>query len=463
LSEEGKGSTFVLSLPENFDVSHSDPQIFKQLDVQAHPVLVSSPTDETLTTTPTTSTEVVPELKDDRATIQSAEQSILIIEDDRKFISILMELAHEKGFKCLVAENGQTGLQLVEEYQPNAIILDVGLPQLDGWTVMGILKDDPKTRHIPVHFISAADHNILEATRMGAIGYLQKPVNLEQLGETFQKIEQFMHNTVKKLLIVVDNEPHQQQILDLVSAKDIETTLAVTMTTALQNLKQALFDCIILDLDIEQRSGSQLLKQMQEIDGLCQTPMIVYADRELSTAEEALLLQCADKLPIKSVHSPERLLDEATLFLHQVETNLSKEKRNILRLVHDKEAILANKKVLIVDDDPRNTFALATVLEEKQMEVIAGNNGNEALELLDEHQNITIVLMDIMMPEMDGYEAMRQIRAQDRFRKLPIIALTAKAMKGDKAKCIEAGANDYLSKPVDTDKLISLMRVWLYR
>ena len=223
------------------------------------------------------------------------------------------------------------------------------------------------------------------------------------------------------------------------------------------------FDCIILDLDVEQRASCQLLEQMQTIDSFCQTPVIVYAKRELTSEEKALLMQCADELPVKSVSSPERLLNEVTLFLHQVEAHLPKDKRNMLHLVHDKEAILAEKKVLIVDDDSRNVFALATVLENYDMEVIFADNGKKALKLLEEQDTIAIVLMDIMMPEMDGYEAMREIRKQLRFRQLPIIALTAKAMKGDKAKCIEAGANDYLSKPVDTDKLISLMRVWLYR
>jgi CheY-like chemotaxis protein len=353
---------------------------------------------------------------------------------------------------------------MAEQYQPNAIILDVGLPNLDGWTVMEILKDNPDTRHIPIHFISGTDdYNTLDAKKKGALGYLHKPVNMEQLGTVFKQIELFITKTRKNLLVVVDNEPHQQKILDLVKNEDIEMTLAVTIDAVVQHLKQTQFDCLILDMDIEQGMGSQLLQQMQNIDDLCQTPVIIYAERELTPDEEALLLQCADHLPIKPVKTPERLLDETTLFLHQLEANLPNDKRNMLRMVHDKEAILAKKKVLIVDDDARNIFALATVLEEKYMEVMAGNNGYEALELLKEHPDIAIILMDIMMPEMDGYEAMRQIRKLKDFRKLPIIALTAKAMKGDKTKCIEAGANDYLSKPVDTNKLISLMRVWLYR
>jgi len=395
--------------------------------------------------------------------LDAHDKSLLIIEDDDKFANILFDLGHEKAFKCLLAEDGRTGLQLAEEYQPTAIILDINLPQIDGWSVMERLKDNPDTRHIPVHFISAGEQNRLDATKMGAIGFLPKPVNMKQLGEVFQKIDQFITSPLKKLLVIVDVEPHQQKILELVSGDNIQTTLAVTTGAALKYLQETWFDCIILDLDIGQGTGEQLLRQMQQTDGLCQTPVIVYTDRDLTATEEALLLQCADHLPLKAVSSSERLLDEATLFLHQVEAHLPSQKRQMLRMVHDKEAILSQKKVLIVDDDVRNVFALATVLEEKQMEVIAGNNGNEAIELLDEHQDIAIILMDIMMPEMDGYEAMRKIRKQSRFHKLPIIALTAKAMKGDKTKCIEAGANDYLSKPVDTDKLISLMRVWLYR
>jgi signal transduction histidine kinase/CheY-like chemotaxis protein/methyl-accepting chemotaxis protein len=487
-SEVGKGSTFTLYLPENrnlgpdafrnnsgmpaenclgtqecrpSEISAQRPSCPQKTEIsvpsQTPHAQTALSSDETVTPAPKEA------ITDDRALIKPEDKSLLIIEDDCKFSALLMELARQKDFKCLIAENGKTGLQLAEQYKPNAIILDVGLPELDGWTVMDQLKDNSDTRHIPVHFISAADDQSQNAKQMGAIGYLLKPVSMKELGKAFNSIEQFLAQTVKNLLVVVDNEPHQQKIMALVESKDIQTTLAVTVAAALQHLKETLFDCIILDMDIEQRTGLKLLEQMQEIEGLCQTPVIVYAERELTSAEETLLLQCADFLTVKTARSPERLLDEATLFLHQIEANLPQDKRKMLRMVHDKEAILTNKKVLIVDDDIRNTFALTTFLEDKNMEVIVGNNGKEALELLDEHPDISIILMDIMMPEMDGYEAMRQIRAQERFRKPPIIALTAKAMKGDKAKCLEAGANDYLYKPVDTDKLISLMRVWLYR
>ncbi len=479
-SEEGNGSTFTLYLPETKPskeelvqnkFSSSEEQQYLSSDIQDSESPTPSPTEKALTPTgdkvETPSVEKTgfletTEIIDDRAHLTSEEKSLLIIEDDQKFSTILADLARQKGFKCLIAQDGRTGLQLAEEYQPHTIILDVGLPQLDGWKVMEKLKDNPDTRHIPVHFISASEPS-LDATKMGAIGYLHKPVNLEQLGEAFKKIEQFLTKTMKNMLVVVDNEVHQQQIQDLVSSENVQITLTATKAAALQHLQEASFDCIILDMDIEQRSGTGLLKQMQNKQYFCQTPLIIYTERELTSSEEALLLRCADKLPIKSVSSQERLLDEVTLFLHQLEANLPVEKRNMLRMVHDKAAILKNKKVLIVDDDVRNVYALATVLEDKDMEIVCGKNGKEALALLEEQEKIAIVLMDIMMPEMDGYEAIQEIRKQPSYRKLPIIALTAKAMKGDKAKCIEAGANDYLSKPVDTEKLISLMRVWLYR
>jgi signal transduction histidine kinase/CheY-like chemotaxis protein/methyl-accepting chemotaxis protein len=452
-SQLGSGSTFTLYLPKTLAAkSDQTPQA----------PFISNPEPKAEAFN---KTEIEPEANvvDDRAKLKPEDKTLLIIEDDRKFSTILMDLGHEKGFQCLIAEEGRTGLELAQDYLIHAIVLDINLPHLDGWTVMERLKDNPKTRHIPVHFISAAEKNTLDATKMGAIGFLRKPVNMSQLGEVFKKIEQFISNPIKNVLIVVDVEPHQQKILELVSGDNIQTTLAVTSSSALGHLKERLFECIILDMDIEHGSGRQLLEKMQQQEGLCQTPLIVYAARDLRAEEEALLLQCADHLPIKAVNSSERLLDEATLFLHQVEAQLPAPKRQMLRMVHDKESILNQKKVLIVDDDVRNVFALATVLEERNMEVIAGNTGLEGLELLKDNPDVAMVLMDIMMPEMDGYEAMRQIRQQPQYRKLPIIALTAKAMKGDKAKCIDAGANDYLSKPVDTDKLISLMRVWLYR
>ncbi len=324
------------------------------------------------------------------------------------------------------------------------------------------LKENPETRHIPVHFMSAHDHS-MDAKKMGAIGYLHKPVNIEELGAAFKEIEQFIAQTVKNLLIVVDNDSHRQQIVDLTGGGKVETTSVATKIAALERLKNSTVDCLIIDVDVEQGSGIQLLESLHKEEDLSQIPVILHVNRNLSESEQALLQQVAGNITVKTVKSPERLLDEATLFLHQVEGNLSEDKQQMLRMVHDKEAILKGKKVMIVDDDIRNTFALMTVLEDREMDVVVASNGKESLDLLEEHSDINMILMDIMMPEMDGYEAMQKIRAKPQFRQLPIIALTAKAMKGDKAKCIEAGANDYLAKPVDTDKLLSMLRVWLYQ
>jgi signal transduction histidine kinase/DNA-binding response OmpR family regulator len=462
-SEAGKGSVFTVYLP--LAVGKSGGQEVKQSEgpeVRSAEVTnpaVSSPKGEDSATLIRSATKP---LADDRDHLQPQDRTLLMIEDDRNFLRTLIELARERDFKCIVAEDGKTGLQLASDYKPDAIILDVGLPEIDGWTVMERLKDNPDTRHIPVHFISAFDLD-KDAKKMGAIGCLLKPIGMADLSEAFKKIEHFIATSLRHLLVVVDQTPRRQEILNLIGNPEVESVFVTTRTDAYHHLQQKEFDCIILDVDCEQGASLSLLEQLCHEDRLSQIPIIIYAERELTEAEEALLQHCENKLTIKSVHSPERLLDEATLFLHQLEANLPKEKQKMLRRVHDKQTILTGKKVLVVDDDVRNTFALMTFLDSQEMEVMVANQGKEALHLLTEHPDIDIVLMDIMMPEMDGYETMRQVRAQPRFRHLPIIALTAKAMKGDKAKCIEAGANDYLTKPVDTDKLVYLLRVWLYR
>ena len=411
--------------------------------------------------------EVLPDIEDDRASLTPDDNSLLIIEDDRKFLRLLINLAREKNFKCLIAEDGKTGLQVAEQYHPHAIILDVSLPQLDGESVMDRLKENPQTRHIPVHFISAHDHS-QAAKRMGAIGYLQKPVNMEELNDALNSIESFIQKTVKQVLVIANQQQRQQKILRLVESEHVKSAVS-HCDEAYQNLCSSQFDCIILDANtgekanVESEGDFKFLEQLEQEKAMNHIPIIVYADRDLTEQEENILQQCKNHLTLKMVKSQARLLDEVTLFLHQVEAHLPAYQRQMLRMVHDKTAIFRHKKVLVVDDDMRNIFALATVLEEHDLEIIAANTGNEAVAKLEKHGDIDLVLMDIMMPEMDGYEAMRAIRKQLRFRKLPIIALTAKAMKGDKAKCIEAGANDYLAKPVDTDKLLSLMRVWLYQ
>ncbi len=477
-SKEGQGSIFTLYLPEilvlDDKIPHSPPlQQGKVVDKQE--IIASSPVQKGvppfdkagelfLSSSPASELDTPHQLPfvDDQDNLQSGDKTLLIIEDDRHFAKILMELAKEKDFKVLLAEDGKQGLQLVATYQPSAIILDIGLPQMDGWTVMDQLKDNPETRHIPVHFVSGAN-NRQEARTKGAIGYCLKPVSMTELGEAFKNIEGFISQTVKNLLVIVDNPQHQQAIVDLVHSEQIQPTVTATRTEAWQQLQDNHYDCIVLDVSAEKETGLQLLEALYQAPKLNQIPVIIYAERELTIQEEVFLQQCAEHLTVKEVHSPERLLDETTLFLHQVESKLSQKQQQLLQKVHDKKAMLVGKKVLLADDDRRNIFALGATLEEKGMDVIVAYNGRKALKCLTEHPDIAAVLIDMMMPDMDGYEAMRKIRAQPQFRKLPIIALTAKAMKGDKVKCIEAGANDYLAKPVDGEKLLSLLRVWLYQ
>jgi CheY-like chemotaxis protein/two-component sensor histidine kinase len=453
-SEEGKGSTFTFYLPETRreTQSGSSPQSSTTWSTATH----------LTTSNPTTSPSPTPEIIDDRQNLNPQDRCLLITEDDRRFANFLMEQAREKGFKCIIAEDGTTSLELAEKYRPHVIMLDIGLPKIDGWTVMDRLKDNPEIRHIPVYFMSAADQN-LAAKKLGAIGYLLKPVSMEQLTEAFNQIEQFLAKTVKKVLVIVEHEVRQKQILTLVSHGEVQPTVATTKIEAQQHLQTVTFDCIIVDVDLKQGSGLRQLEQLHQVCNLSPIPIILYAERELTVEEQKWLHQYTDTLTIKAVCSPERLLDEVTLFLHQLEAQLPQKQRQMLKLIHDKTAILTHKQVLLVDDDMRNIFALVSVLEDRDMKVLIAQNGKEALNLLEQHPDIDIILMDIMMPEMDGYEAMRKIRSQTRFSKLPIIALTAKAMKGDKIKCIDAGANDYIAKPIDTDKLISLMKVWLYR
>ncbi|NJO16909.1 MAG: response regulator [Thioploca sp.] len=462
-SEAGQGSTFTCYLPERIQdhKTLSSPSPTKLAAKVSQPTINTNKLAITTVTNPVT-IPPPPTIKDDRDNLAADDKFLLIIEDDHQFAQVLMEIAHEKAFKCLLAADGDTGLQLAATYQPHAIILDIGLPQVDGWSVMEQLKDDPVTRHIPVHFVSGTDES-QDAKKMGAIGYCLKPVSMAQLGEAFKQIETFITTTVRNLLVIVDNPQREQAILQWVNGGDIQTTVVTTAAEAQQQLQSQHVDCIVLDVSVGKNTGLQWLEQLYNEIYLAQMPVIIYAERELTPAEETILQKYHDFLTIKKVYSPERLVDEVTLFLHQVESQLPQEQQQLLHKIRNKEAIFAGKKVLIVDDDVRNVFALAATLEDKEMEIVVARNGQEALQALETQSDISAILMDIMMPGMDGYEAIRQIRSQIRFRQLPIIALTAKAMKGDKTKCIEAGASDYLAKPFDANKLLSLLRVWLHR
>ncbi len=467
-SEENQGSTFTLLVPESYSpesAASGRPMNAKAAAAAASATLTRHKQDsgsagKGAKSDPPSSGSNGPE--DDREQITEHDKVLMIVEDDQDFARVLQDTAHEKNFKCVIAEDGKQALDMAEKYQPHAIILDVGLPQVDGWTVMERLKDNPRTRHIPVHFISGNDQK-QEAQSMGAIGYLVKPVSMESLGQAFHRIENFIENKLRRVLLVMDQASRIEQVKDLIGSERVSLHLEEDIDPAWEALCREAFDCIILDAGVAGDKGLELLERLKHEEKLTPIPIILYAERDLSEGEEKRLQECADSLTVKAVRSPERLLDESILFLHQVETQLPARQQGILQKLHDKESLFAGRKILLADDDVRNIFALTTILEEKGVEVLVARNGQEAVDKLLDHPDTALVLMDIMMPVLDGYAAMREIRARPPFRKLPIIALTAKAMKGDRVKCLEAGANDYLSKPLDMDKLLSLIRVWLYR
>lgn len=399
-------------------------------------------------------------IEDDRNTIISDDKVVLIIEDDRNFASILLKQANKKGFKCLSAATGEDGLLLASKYKPLAIILDMGLPGITGKQVLQELKANPSVRHIPVHIISADDRS-LEPIREGAVEYLMKPISKDGLEEAFNRIENFVNRKIKNLLIIEDNENARKAMIILIGNGDVKCFEAATGKEALELYEHNNIDCIILDIGLPDMSGFDLIQKLESIKGQNMPPIIVYTGKELTKEENDFIHKYAESIIIKGIKSEERLLDETALFLHRTISNLPKSKQLIINNLYDKEAIFHSKKILLVDDDMRNIFALSKILQERGMEVIKSENGKKALEMLDTHADIDMVLMDIMMPEMDGYEAMKRIRSQIKFRSLPVIALTAKAMKDDKQKCIDAGANDYITKPIDVERLLSLMRVWL--
>ena len=400
---------------------------------------------------------------DDRDTISPEDRVVLVIENEPTFARILFEMAKEKGFKGLVALSGDAGLQLAHAFHPDAITLDIDMPGIDGWGVLNRLKQHSGTRHIPVHIITGI-HERQQGLKAGAIAYLEKPVSKDALEDSFNRLRQFIDQQVKRLLVVEDDPTQRQSMIELIAHEDVEITAVGTATDALEKLHTMHFDCMVLDLGLSEGSdGFQLLETVKSDPAMQELPIIIYTGKELSQAEETRLRKFAETIIVKDVKSPERLLDETALFLHRVEARLPEQKRRMLERLHNTDAVFAEKHILIVDDDVRNIFSLTSVLEEHGMEVLFAENGKDAIATLESTQGIDLVLMDVMMPEMDGYETTRVIRDKAQFRSLPIIALTAKAMKGDREKCIAAGASDYITKPVDVDQLLSLMRVWLYR
>jgi CheY-like chemotaxis protein len=371
-------------------------------------------------------------------------------------------MARETGFRGLVALDGRVGVDLAHQYQPDAITLDIDMPGVDGWAVLERLKHHPDTRHIPVHIISGVDRRH-EGLKAGALAYLEKPVSKEALEEAFGRIARFVDQRVKRLLVVEDDENQRDAIVALVGHEDVEIKAVATASEALAELQGSHYDCMVLDLGLHDMSGFDLLERVKANPAQQDLPIIVYTGKELSQAEETRLRKYAETIIIKDVKSPERLLDETALFLHRVEATLPEQKRRMLERLHTVDAVFSGKRVLVVDDDVRNVFSLTSVLEEHGMTVSFAENGRDAIAALERDPHVDLVLMDVMMPEMDGYETTQAIRRRPELKSLPIIALTAKAMKGDREKCIAAGASDYITKPVDTEQLLSLLRVWLYR
>ncbi|MES2819231.1 MAG: response regulator [Pseudomonadota bacterium] len=451
VSEPGQGSTFTLLLPQTYEESQAPllrPSAAAPIPVRAITPALPVPT---LAVTP---------FADDRDQLSAAGRCILVIEDEPTFAQILYDLAHELNYRCLVAHSADEGLQLAVQRLPHAVLLDMRLPDASGLTVLQRLKDDPKTRHIPVHMISVEDR-MEAALQLGAIGYAVKPTTREHLKEVFARLEAKLDQRVKRVLLVEDDARQRDSIAHLIGDDDIELTAVEFGEQALALLRTTLFDCMIIDLGLPDMAGNELLKRMASEDICSFPPVIVYTGRNLTRDEEADLMKHSRSIIIKGARSPERLLDEVTLFLHKVEAQLSSERQRMLKTARNRDNAFEGRRILLVDDDVRNIFALTSALEYKGATVEVGRNGREALEKLAQIDDIDLVLMDIMMPEMDGYEATREIRKNPRWRKLPIIAVTAKAMKDDQDRCLQAGANDYLAKPIDLDRLFSLIRVWL--
>ena len=408
-------------------------------------------------------------IADDRAALADGEPPILVIEDDASFAEILRDLIREMGWRCVAAPSAAAGMAAVARYQPRAIVLDMRLPDGSGLSVLDRLKRDPRTRHIPVHVISVADYARVAMER-GAVGYALKPVDRDKLMFALRRLETKISQRLRRILVVEDDPAQREAIRDLLALRDVELSEAATSSEAIDLLRRTTFDCVVMDLQLPDLSGMQLLETMATWDAVSFPPVIVYTGRSISAKEEQELRRFSKSIIIKDARSPERLLDEVTLFLHQVEADLPAERQRMLAAIRGRDEKLEGRRVLLVEDDVRNVFALVSVLEPKGIEVSIARNGLEAIAALEKDgpgsgsaSPIDLVLMDIMMPEMDGLTAMREIRKRPLWQRLPIIALTAKAMKDDQEQCIEAGANDYAAKPLDVDKLLSLVRVWLPR
>ena len=401
-----------------------------------------------------------PFVDDDRDTLAGPRRTVLIIEDDATFAQILRDLARELGFRCVIAGTADEGLRLVREHCPVAIVLDISLPDQSGLSVLELLKRDPATRHIPVHVASVHDYQQV-AREMGAIGYMLKPVKRAQLVSAFRLLEERFSREVKAVLIVEDDGVQRDALTRLLASDGVNIVAVATASEAIEQLRGAVFDCVVLDLMLPDANGFELLDRMSKDDSCSFPPVIVYTARSLTREEEQQVRRLSKSIIVKGARSPERLVEEVTLFIHQVESKLPPEKQRMLRVARDRESIFDGRRILLVEDDSRNIFALTAMLEPKGAAIDVARNGREAVERLKKEPSVDLVLMDLMMPEMDGLEATREIRKMSGLSALPIISLTAKAMADDRQQCLAAGANDYIAKPIDVEKLLSLLRVWM--
>jgi CheY-like chemotaxis protein len=465
-SKPGEGSTFTLFLPMDYTTPAEKALLSIPLPSKA---LAETPAASPATEVPAADfTPVLPAytvsapLEDDRENVVPGDKVILIVEDDSNFAFLLRDMARDKGFKALVAAWGNSALTLAHQYQPQAITLDMHLPDLDGWAVLARLKADPATRHIPVHIISVEEDKD-RGLKSGALSFQTKPVTRDSLDQAFVALGEFVEKRTRALLIAEDDETQRNAMEELLGGPDVEIVHAASGAETLEKLRSRHFDCMVLDIMMPDMDGFAILDQIKKEPNLRSVPIVVYTGKDLSRKEEMKLREVAQTIIIKDVRSPERLLDETTLFLHRVHAAMPEHKRKMMEEIHHSDALFQGKKVLVVDDDIRNIFAMTSLLERHGMEVLSAENGRDAIELMAGQPGVDLVLMDIMMPEMDGHDTMRAIRQMPEYKSLPIIALTAKAMKGDREKCIEAGASDYISKPVDSDQLLGLLRIWVYR
>jgi CheY-like chemotaxis protein len=452
-SVPGVGSTFTLYLP----ITYAGPSNAMRSATMSGTAQVQLPGVPIVL--PERTIEQIP---DDRHEIQPGDSILLIVEDDPHYCRVLVDLARDRGFKVLVAMRGADALELAKQYQPSAVSLDVFLPDMLGWSVLSQLKQNPLTRHIPVQIITL-DEDKHHGLARGAFSFVTKPTTTEGVEAALRRIKEYSAPHRKRLLVVEDNLAEQMSISELLGYDDVEIETVSTGRAALDALRRKPADCVVLDLRLPDMTGFEVLEELGADQALSEIPVVVFTGRELSAEEDARLHTMARSIVVKGVESPERLLDETALFLHRVVTELPPEKQRMLERLTSSDEDLVDRTVLLVDDDARNIFALSSVLERRGMKVLTATTGNEAIELIESKNDVAIVLMDIMMPEMDGYQTMEQIRKNTNFRRLPIIALTAKAMKGDREKCLDAGASDYLAKPVNTEQLLSALRSWLHR